>query len=173
MTADTPATEPLAPIYSIDSLPAAVPVHEPVDTVPDAVVDQMAALPDLASVGITNDDGEVLLRRLTETCSWKIPTASVASDEDFVAAIDDQIPATIGLAVDIESVRGVWDVTVQTEDNSASAARTFVVFEGASPTGEFDLAGATPTGDAVEEAAWFETLPDDADEVPGTALFFD
>lgn len=170
---DAPPTA-LAPLTDVDALRDRddVAFHETVDTVPVEVVDQMADLPDLASVGITNDGGEVLLRRLTETCSWKIPSASVAPDADFVAAIRDQISETIGLTVAIESVVGVWDITVQTEDGERTASRAFVVFEAAVTDGDYDLDDATPAGDPVEEATWFDALPDGAEEVPGTDLFF-
>jgi hypothetical protein len=177
MTANSPsdASETLAPVTDADALRDRedVPVHENVDTVPEEVVDQMGDLPDLASVGITNDDGEVLLRRLTETCSWKIPMASVAPDEDFAAAIRVQVLSTIGLSVELASVAGVWEITVQSADGERTAARTFVVFEGRVTDDDYDLDAATPAGDPVEAADWFDDLPEGADDVPGTDQFVD
>ena len=177
MTANThsDASETLAPITDADALRNRedVSVHENVDTVPGEVVDQLAEMPDLASVGITNDDGQVLLRRLTETCSWKVPTASVAPDEDFAAAIRVQVLETIGLTVELPSVAGVWDITVQAADGERTASRTFVVFEGTVTDDDYDLDDATPAGDPVVAADWFDALPEGADEVPGTDLFVD
>jgi hypothetical protein len=177
MTANThsDASESLRPIHDSDALRDhdEIPYHETVDTVPEEVVDQMDGLPDLAAVGVTNEAGDVLLRRLTETCSWKLPAASVAPDEDFAAAIRTQILATIGLSVDLTGVAGVWEVTVESEDGDRSASRTFVVFEGRVTDGVYDLDAVTPTGDdPVEDVDWFEELPGDADELPGTDLFF-
>jgi ADP-ribose pyrophosphatase YjhB (NUDIX family) len=167
-------SNPVEPITDTDALRDRddVPYHEPVDIVPEEVVDRMDDLPDLASVGITNDDG-VLLRRLTETCSWKIPTASVAPEEDFTAAIRDHVSETVGLTVELVSVAGVWDVTVETEGGNHSATRTFVVFEGAVPSGDDDLDAVRPAEEPVEAADWFDELPDGADEIPGTDRFFD
>ena len=149
-----------------------VPYHEESDVVDAEIVDFQADAPDLAAVGVTNDDRQVLLRRLTETCSWKLPVASVAPDEDYAAAIRDQIPETIGLTVALETVAGVWDLHVRTEDGEQTASRAFVVFGGTSLDG-YDLDAATPEGDGVEDAGWFDALPEDADRVPGTDLFFD
>jgi hypothetical protein len=177
MTANThsDASETLEPITNIDALREddGVSFHEKIDTAPEDVVDQMAELPDLASVGITNDDGQVLLRQLTETCSWKIPTASVAPEEDFVSAIRVQVLETLGLSVALPSIAGVWEITVRTEAGERSATRTFVVFEGTVTDDNYDLDEATPTGDPVDAADWFDELPDRADEVPGTDLFVD
>lgn len=39
--------------------------------------------------------------------------------------------------------------------------------------GHDDLDAATPTGDPVEEAGWFDELPEGASEVPGTDLFLE
>lgn len=134
MTANTHTdTSPnkLEPITDTDALRNRddVSYHENVDTVSEEVVARMTDLPDLASVGTTNDGGQVLFRRLTEDCSWKVPTASVACSEDFAGAICGQVSEAIGLSVDLVSIAGVWNVTVETEDGNQSATRTFVAFE--------------------------------------------
>ncbi len=164
----------LEPITDHDSLRDhdGVPYHEKTDVVEAEIVEFQADAPDLAAVGITNEDGDTLLRRLTDTCSWKLPVAAVAADEDYVATIRDHIAETLGLAVDIERVAGVWDIHLRTDDGEMSGSRAFVVFE-AFPTAGDDLDAATPEGEGVEAADWFDELPEEADVVPGTDLFVD
>lgn len=64
-----------------------IPFHEDHDVVDESVVEQVAELGDLAAVGITNPDGDLLLRRATETCSWRIPVETVDPTDDYAAAI--------------------------------------------------------------------------------------
>lgn len=150
-----------------------VPYHEQRDVVDAAVVDDLADLPDMAGVGITNDDGELLFRRLTDTCSWKIPVANVEPEADFAAEIRRHVRETIGFTIELDGVASVLDITVETEDGERTASRAFVTFAGTPVDGEYDLAAATPTGEAVEAADWFADAPPDADEIPGTERFLD
>ena len=145
-----------------------VTVHEQTDTVPAEVVSQMADLGDMSSAAITNPDGQVLFRRETETCSWKLPVVAVTSGDDYAAELQSHVRETIGFDLDLTDVVGLWDITVQTEDESQTATRTFVTFAAEPVSGNYDLDEATPTGDPVEEAGWFDELPEDADVIPGT-----
>lgn len=147
-----------------------VPFHEVTTLVDEAVVDAVAERPDLAAAGVTNDDGATLFRRLTDACSWKLPVTGVATDESFAAAIRGHVAETVGFALELDAVAGVWDVTFRSESGSRTATQGFVVFE-ATPRGGGDLAAATPEGDPVAEADWFRTVPDGADVIPGTELF--
>lgn len=165
-------TEPLVDLESLRDRDD-IPFHEERDIVDEEIVDQVADLADLAGVGITNDEGELLFRRLTGTCSWKIPVAAVRPGEDFATAIREQVRERIGFALELEAVEGVWDVRVETEDGEHTASRAFVTFSASPVSDSYDLAAVTPEGESVEEAGWFEDLPDGADEIPGTALFLD
>lgn len=149
----------------------AVPFHEERDEVDDAVVDEVSSLPDMAGVGIENPDGAVLFRRATDTCSWKIPVVNVGPDEDFAGKLTEHVRETIGFDVELDDIAGVWTINLRTEDESRTASRAFVIFSASSDS--YDLDAATPTGDPVEEAGWFDDLPDGADEIPGTALFLE
>lgn len=174
MTADTPPpVRTLEPLTDTDRLRGrdGVPFHREEDTVPEAVVDDVADLPDLGSVGVTNDRGELLLRRLTDTCSWKLPTASVGPDEDFVAVAREHVPETLGIRVDLTLV-GVWEIHLTAAAGDRTATRAFVVFEGLPVDGEYDIDTGAAT-EPVEEAGWFAELPEDADELPGTDRFLD
>jgi hypothetical protein len=145
-----------------------VPVHEQTDTTPADVVEQVAALDDMAGAALTNPAGEVLFRRETETCSWKIPVVSVAPRDDYVDELRSHVRETIGFDLDLTEVVGIWDIRVQTDDGSQTASRTFVTFAAEPVSGEYDLDAATPTGEPVEEAGWFDDLPEGADAIPGT-----
>ena len=163
------------PIVDYESLREGsdVPYHEETEVVDAATVEQVAELPDIAGVGITNPDGDLLLRRLTDTCSWKIPVATVAPAEDFATVITDHVAETIGFSLEINGVVGVWDVRLQTAAEDQSARRGFVIFDGSTESGKYDLEAATPDGDSIEEGGWFDRLPEDADLVPGTEPLLD
>lgn len=171
---DGPSTV-LEPIVDYESLREGgdVPYHEETEVVDEATVDQVAELPDLAGIGITNTDGDLLLRRLTDTCSWKIPVATVAPAEDFATAITDHVAETIGFSLELDGIVGVWDVRLQTAAEDQSARRGFVIFDGSTVSGKYDLDAATPDGDAIEAGGWFDRLPEDADLVPGTEQLLD
>ena len=100
------------------------------DVVDPAVVDDVAALPDMAGVGITNDDGELLFRRLTDTCEWKIPVVNVDPGEDFAVAISDHVRETIGFEIELAAVETVREITLESEDGERTASRAFVTFSG-------------------------------------------
>ncbi|SFB83600.1 hypothetical protein SAMN05444422_102300 [Halobiforma haloterrestris] len=172
---EDPRSTAFEPITDYESLRDRddVAYQEETDVVDEAVVDQVADLADLAAVGITNPDGDLLCRRLTDTCSWKIPVATVGPDEEFAAAIVDHVRETIGFDVELESIETVLDVDLRTEDGEKTASRGFVTFAGTPASGNYDLEAATPSGDPVEEAGWFDELPEDADEIPGTEQFLE
>lgn len=174
-SADDPASTGIDSIADYESLRDrdGVPYHEESDVVDGETVAAVADLPDLAAVGVTNPEGDLLFRRLTDTCSWKIPVATVGPGDDFARSIVGHVAGTIGFTLELESVAGVWDIGVRTEDGEQTASRGFVTFGAAPVSGEYDLDAATPAGEAVEEAGWFDERPAEADEIPGTDLFLD
>jgi len=163
--------EAVAPLTDPETLRSrALPFHEQTDTVPAEAVDELARLDDMAAVGVTTDDG-VLLRRLTDTCAWKLPVATVGDDEDFVGALRKQVRSALG-PVDLTGVVGVWRVDALADDGSGTASRTFVVFEGT--LGADADPGTLPVPEAgAHDAGWFPTLPENSAAIPGTDLFLD
>lgn len=153
------------PITDHESLRGRVPFHEETDVVPAETVESLAAAENMAIVGVTNDAGEVLLRRLTPTCSWKLPVALVDEGEEYAAAIREHVTETVG-GIDLRAVEGVWHVDARTEDGAATATRAFVVFSGTLDEETIQL-----PADGVEEAGWFDELPEEAGGLPGTELF--
>jgi hypothetical protein len=147
--------------------------HDNTDTVDSEIVAQVAELGDLAAAGITNPDGELLFRRATDTCSWKVPVATVAPEEDFAGELRTHVRESIGFTLSLDDIVGVWDSTVQTEDGAQTASRAFVTFSATSKSGTYDLADTTAEGEGVEEAGWFSSPPEEADLIPGTEEFLD
>lgn len=156
------------PIYDAESLRDRddVTFHEETDTVDAATVDQIEKMDDMAPVGVRNGDGETLVMQVTETCDWKIPSASVGPNEDFAATARKWVETNAGYAVELTAVEGVWHVEVRSADSDRTAERYFVVF-GASTVGT-----RSSDGDAVR-TGWVTDLPADVVGVPGTELFFE
>lgn len=163
--------EEVAPLTDPETLRDQVEhVHEITDTVPASVVEEVAALDDMAAVGVTTDDG-VLLRRLTDTCAWKLPVATVGDGEDYVAAIREQVRSALG-PVELDAAVGLWQFVLTAEAGGETTSRTFVVFAGT--LGADTDPGTLPAPDAgAHDVGWFSTLPENGDEIPGTTLFLD
>jgi hypothetical protein len=174
--AHTGGNSPLAdiePIVDHDSLRTQedIAFHEDTDVVDAETVDHLEELGNIAAAGITNPDGELLFRRATDTCSWKIPVATVAAEDDYAAALREHVRETIGFDLRLDDIVGVWEFTARTDDGEQTASRTFITFSATPTSGNYDLAEATPEGEAVEQAAWFQSPPDGADLIPGTDQF--
>lgn len=153
-----------------------VPFHEVTEVVDGETVETVAALDDMAPVGVVNEAGEVLVMRVTEDCAWKIPLAAVEPDADYAARARQWVADQAGLEISVDGIAGVWCFTVRDEDGGGEATRNFVVFgathapgdPSASDTSSDDFADGSAT-----EAGWFDQLPADAEAVPGTDLFFE
>ncbi|MFB6236123.1 MAG: NUDIX hydrolase [Halopenitus sp.] len=150
-----------------------VPVEADADVVDADALEQIADLPDLAAVGLTNDRGEVLLRKFTPDSSWKLPCQAVEPDEDFVAAAETTLAEQVGPDAALATVTCCWSLEAHTADGERSTTRHFVVFR-ATPTADDPAMSATsPGGEAVADAGWFEQPPADATQLPGTERFFE
>jgi ADP-ribose pyrophosphatase YjhB (NUDIX family) len=149
-----------------------VPFHEESDVVDTETVEAVAEADDMAPVGVTNAAGEVLVMRVTDTCSWKIPTTAVGPDEDFDAAAREWVRRNTGLDIDLDGPLAVWRLRLRAEEVSAggqAASRYFVVYGV-----DLNDVPELPTADAPDPAAetrWVTDLPEGASEVPGTDLF--
>lgn len=147
--------------------------QEQTDEVPEDVVDQVDDLADLAGVGITNPSREVLFRRLTDTCSWKIPVETVSDEADFKSSIISHTEETLGVPIEVGEIKGVFDIQLRTEGGEKNTSRGFVIFSGSITTENYNLDDIASGSNTVEEAGWFSEIPSDADHVPGTELFLD
>lgn len=144
-----------------------VPVREETDVVDRETVEAISELDNMAITGVTDDAGAVLLMRVTETCGLKPPSAAVAPGDDYAAAARKWVETQAGFEIALDAVEGVWDLAVRLEDGDRTARRSFVLF-GATP--------ATDPTDAEPEAydtGWYDELPEEAVEPPGSRLLFD
>lgn len=153
-----------------------VAIHEDAERVDGETFDLVADLDNMAVVGVTNDDGEVLLMRVTEDCELKVPTASVAPGEDYAEAARQWVRAQTGFAIELDALEAAWHYEARHEDEERVASRYFVVFSASPATDGTDI--DDPAIDGLEDGdaeaiEWFAELPDDAAEAPGTRLFFD
>ncbi|MDS0276898.1 NUDIX domain-containing protein [Halomicroarcula sp. S1AR25-4] len=157
------------PIYDAESLRDRddVTFHEEADTVDAATVDQLEKMDDMAPVGVRNGDGETLVMQVTETCDWKIPSASVGPNEDFAATARQWAETNAGLGVELDGVEAVWHYEAHSADGDRTAERYFVVFAASLQNDQ-----SSGDGDA-EGTEWLTELPADAVAVPGTDLFFE
>lgn len=171
-TAPTAAAESIVDHETLRGL-SDVPFHEETERVDSETFDTIDGLDDMAVVGVTNADGDVLLMRVTEDCALKLPTPEVAPDEDFAEAARAWVESQAGLEITLDSIEGVWCHEARLEGADRTATRAFVVF-GASPVADED-----GTADTIAERTeahavdWFAELSDDTAMAPGTRLFFD
>lgn len=178
MTPDhTPETAPPVPesILDPESLREVdgVPREADTDVVDEATFEQIVDLPDLAAVGLTNERDEVLLRKFTPDCSWKLPCQAVESGDDFVAAAEETLADQIAPAATLATVSSYWALEARTEDGARSTTRHFVVFRAAPTPDEQPPSAVAPGGEAVADAGWYAEPPEGATALPGTERFFE
>lgn len=185
-TADDDGIGSIGPITDHESLRGRddVPFHEVTDVVDRETVEAVAELDDMAPVGVENDDGEVLVVRVTEDCAWKIPSAAVEPGADYAATARRWVAEQAGLDVSLDGIAGVWRFRLRAadgdeddeDDGVAEATRTFVVFGASLPADDRpapDARTGTIGDGSATAAGWFDELPADAEAVPGTDLFFE
>lgn len=152
-----------------------IPFHEERDIIDRETFEIVDDLDDMAPVGVTNDEGEVLLMKVTEDCDRKIPSASVSPDEDFVRSAQQWIEEQTGFTIAFDGIEGIWHFKGRLENEEHTATRYFVVFRGSPVAEEGDVDDPTdviPEEHGAADIGWFDELPDDAAEAPGTQLFF-
>lgn len=152
-----------------------VPVHEERDVVDEATFDAVASLEDVAVVGVTNEDGEVLLRKLTDDCDWKLPLGVVSPGEDYAEVAREAVETVVEFRVTLDGIEGVWCYELRLENGERTTSRRFVVFSASPADGETDaaLAPIAPESEGPAGVDWFDELPDGAAQAPGTRSFFD
>jgi hypothetical protein len=128
-----------------------------------------------ALVGVTNDDGEVLLKN---TCTgWLAPGANVAPGDDWTTAARREAESWLAVAVELDAVEHVRriDHRVEGEDTQDRVDDPFylVFFRASLAPGE-----TAPVDSGDEDApdvAWFDEVPAGVDEdlEEDVAVFFD
>lgn len=173
-TDDATNASPVEPLTDPESLREQpdVPFHEDTDVVDEETFETITDLDDMAPVGVTNDDGEVLVLRITETCRRKIPSAAVADGESFPTVAREWVEQHTGMTVELDGIEGVWVYEATLEGTDRTASRYFVVYS-AHPVGETATEADANSEDLAAAIEWHTELPEEAAAVPGSALFFD
>lgn len=147
--------------------------HEETECVDSELFETLEGLDDMAVVGVTNSDGDVLLMRVTEECARKLPTPEVGPGEDYAAAARNWVESQAGLAITLDSLECVWCHEARLEGTERTTTRAFVVFGATPGVDEDGVVETTAEHPEAHAVGWFAELPDDAAVAPGTRLFFD
>lgn len=146
------------------------------ETVDEDTLNMVDRLEDMVVVGVTNAEGEVLMRRWTESCSWKLPIQELKPDEDYTEAAKRAVEEDIGLPIELDNVAGVWHYEASLQNREHVATRSFVVFS-ASPakSNKEQTRDALDTSGDDQPAAvgWFTELPTEEEQAPGTGIFIE
>lgn len=171
----TPPDTPVDPITDPEQLRDRpdVPAHEETDVLDTETFERVADLGDLTPTGVTNDEGDVLLLRVEDDCTLKIPCSAPEPGQDYADSAREWVEGLTGLDVELEAIEGVWFYEARLDGSDRTASRAFVAFS-ASVAGDGSDA---PTEDVPAEkrpahVEWTDELPEEAAEPPGTDLFF-
>jgi ADP-ribose pyrophosphatase YjhB (NUDIX family) len=128
-----------------------------------------------AIVGITNDDGEVLLK---DTCTgWLAPGGNVAPGDDWAAVARREVEAWTGVAVDIDGVERVRRIDHRVEGDEPPDRLDdpfyLVFFRASLAPGE--AAPVDSDDEDAPEVEWFDEVPEgvDPNHEDDVGVFFD
>jgi nucleolar protein 56 len=123
----------------------------------------------MAAVGVTNDDGEVLLLVDDDEGIALLPHGPVEPGEDWAAAATRVVEEQTGVAVEIDGPELVKRKYFSPEGDDDRQTTAFQVFLRASPIdGETATASSEDGGDGNWDVSWFDEVPVDADEADET-----
>lgn len=123
----------------------------------------------VVQVGITDEDGRVLLQGSPEDGEWAPPGGPVEPGADWVAAAERTMEAQTGVDVEIHDVRLLERLRFSTEDGEETVSSWGVTFGAAAEDEQFlrnpeivDHPYLPP--DHEQTFAWFEAVPEDAND---------
>lgn len=122
-----------------------------------------------AVVGVTNDDGEVLLMVNEEIPVAILPNETVEPGDDWTAAARRAVEGVTDLSVDLDGLELVRDVdhfVEEAHDDEPHATSSNVVFR-ASPADGAETENFGDTDDCDWSAGWFDEFPEDLTDVGG------
>lgn len=118
----------------------------------------------VAVVGITNDDGELLLVKTDWSDGWVLPGYSIEPGDDWVETAESAAERQTGLEIEIERVarvnRRFYKKEASDEQFSSGYA---VVFMGTPTDDTQSLDSVTPTCEEIVDRDWFDKSPDNVD----------
>ncbi|WP_265110073.1 NUDIX hydrolase [Halosolutus halophilus] len=111
------------------------------------------------TVGITNDDGEVLLVS-DGARGWTLPAVPVDPDEDWAAAGRRAITTTTGAEASLDEPVRVRRVEFRQDDHANRVVTTYDVLVRATVTGRPIADEPTLAGDDVADLLWLDRAPE-------------
>ncbi|QPV63875.1 NUDIX domain-containing protein [Halosimplex litoreum] len=148
----------------------------------DALRDRYERIDGVVLVGVTRDDGAVLLQGGD---NWSPPGGEVDPGQDWASAAESAVGALTGVEVTVEAAELVEYNEFHREGDSDDSFRAPVVHFGASLAGDADSFREDPTvaddwdhpafNPEAVDLAWFDAVPADADpsHEDHIALYFD
>lgn len=127
-----------------------------------------------AAVGITDDDGDVLLMN-DGSHGWTLVAVPVEPGEDWTAVAQREAEKLLGVAVDLERVELVRRVDFRREDDDGQRTTMYDVVFRASVDGDPVVEGADGPNEDSPSLEWFDTVPDgqEAEVADDIRLFVD
>lgn len=118
-----------------------------------------------AVVGVTDDDGELLLVVDDERKFATLPAGNVESDDDWAAVGKDRTEHLLELPIELDGPKRVREVEHVTEEDEQAHATSYEVIFAASPTADPSRA----TDGCDWRAEWVEAFPENVDNDGGPA----
>lgn len=142
---------------------AGVPFHEDTRLVSREEFESVAESTDShAVVGITNDEGEVLLMN-DGSHGWTLIAFPVEPTEDWTAVASQEAARLLGVTVVVEQVELVRRIDFGTTDDDGQRTTMFNVVFRASVDGNLDVEEPDDTNDDEPSLGWFGEIPDEQD----------
>lgn len=143
-------------------------IHTQEDTVPQEVIEEVRSIGDMVVLCLTDEQGRILLRKLTETCPWKPPLKPVPDNSEYtelaVSLAEDELP----FPVQITSIGGIWRFELEANDGPGTVAQNFVIFESSPSSSEYQTETSdSETDKKLADVSWFDEIPETAEDVPG------
>lgn len=118
----------------------------------------------MAVVGVTNDDGKVLLLVHDDEPLALLPHGPVEPGEDWAAAASRAVEEKTGVAVEIDGPELVKRKYFSPEGDDDRQTTAYQVFLHATPIADETAAGSSAKADQGDwTAGWFDEVPVDAD----------
>jgi len=148
----------------------------------DALRDRYNQIDGVVMVGVTRDDGAVLLQGGDD---WSPPGGEVDPGQDWASAAVAAVEALTGVEVTVEAAELVEYIEFHREGDSDDSFRAAILHFGASLASDADSFREEPTvaddwdhpafDPATLDLAWFDAMPTDADSnhEDHIALYFD
>lgn len=122
--------------------------------------DYFASIDGLAAVGITNEEGAILL--MNSPHGWRLPYGPINPEEDWITGSQRIGENLTGVTITVSGVERVAKITHYIEGSRHESITYDVIFRAVPLTGQ-PVASSPSFGPWDElELEWFDTVPEDA-----------